>query len=105
MGGNRLNVTPNVYGVPNDGYDAILLFSDGVTDCLSDSQIFAITKKTSPKKIAQKIVQKALKTTSRRKARKDDLIKYYESIKAGKDNTTAAVMINKRKKGESHDER
>ena len=37
-------VKPNFYRLENGTYDAIMLFSDGVTDCLSDDQIFAITR-------------------------------------------------------------
>lgn len=104
LGGDRLNITPNISCVPNDTYDAILLFSDGVTDCLSDDQIFAATKWTNPKKLAYKIVQKALKTTSRRPKKASDLVSFNEVIPAGKDNATAAVMINNRKKGEKRDD-
>lgn len=105
LGGGRINVTPNIQQIDNDAYDAILLFSDGVTDCLSDDQIYAVTKWTSPRKLAQKLVKKALKTTSRRAKKKSDKVSFYDEIPAGKDNTTAAVLVNKRKKGESHDER
>ena len=105
LGGGRVNVTPNIDWVDNNKYDAILLFSDGVTDCLSDDQIFAITKWTSPRYIAQKIVKKALKTTSRRARKETDVVSFYDEIPAGKDNTTAAVLLNKRKKGEAHNER
>lgn len=105
LGGNRLNVTPNIQSIPNDGYDAILLFSDGVTDCLSDNQIYAVTKYTKPKRLAREIVKKALKTQSKRAKKESDLVSFYEEITAGKDNTTAAVMLNNRKKGENNDER
>lgn len=105
LGGGRINVTPNIVVTKNDSYDAILLFSDGVTDCLSDDQIYAVTKKTSPKKLAQKIVEKALNNTSRREKKKTDQVPFYEEIPGGKDNTTAAVLINKRKKGGNRDDR
>lgn len=105
LGGGRLNVTPNIRSIDNNGYDAILLFSDGVTDCLSDDQIFAVTKKTKPKLLAQKIIKKALKTTSTRARKKTDVVGFYDEIPAGKDNTTAAVLFNKRRKGETHNER
>ena len=105
LGGGRINVTPNIEVIDNNGYDAILLFSDGVTDCLSDDQIYTVTRWTNPRFLAQKLVKKALKTTSRRERKPTDKISYYDEIPAGKDNTTAAVLLNKRKKGESHDER
>ena len=105
LGGSRLNVTPNAVAIPNDSYDAILLFSDGVTDCLSDEQIFAVTRKTSAKRIAHKLVQKALRTVSTRKKKPNDQIAFYEEIQPGKDNTTAAVLLNDRREDGSHDER
>lgn len=105
LGGGRVNVTPNVAWIGNNEYDAILLFSDGVTDCLSDDQIYAVTRWTSPRLLAQKIVRKALRTTSKRERKKTDKITFHEEIPAGKDNTTAAVLFNKRKKGETHDGR
>lgn len=97
LGGERVNITPNINVVANNAYDAILLFSDGVTDCLSDDQIYAVSRRTNPKKLAQKIVEKALKTKSVRKAKSTDQITFSNVIEPGKDNTTAAVMLNKKK--------
>lgn len=37
-----------------------MLFSDGVTDCLSDKQIMAITKSTKPAYIASALVDEAI---------------------------------------------
>lgn len=96
--GQREVVEPNVKIIPNNSYDAILLFSDGVTDCLSDNQIYAITNQTSHKELAKAIVNNALNTDSKRAKRGDKTDSaYYEEIKGGKDNTTAAVYINKTK--------
>ena len=105
LGKERINVSPNLKTIRNNEYDAILLFSDGVTDCLSDNQIYAITKKTAPKMLAQKIVEKALKTTSKRVKQESDQVGFYEEIPAGKDNTTAAVLLNKRKEENQNNER
>ncbi|MBQ3409447.1 MAG: protein phosphatase 2C domain-containing protein [Clostridia bacterium] len=105
LGYGSLNVMPNVAIIPNNEFDAILLFSDGVTDCLSDDQIYAVTKNTSPKKIAQKIVDKALHTVSKRAKKESDRLPFFDEIPAGKDNATAAVLLNKIKKGEHRDDR
>lgn len=96
--GQNEPVKPNTKIIPNSDYDAILLFSDGVTDCLSDNQIYAITRETNHKELAKTIVNRAINTDSRRPRRgnKSDEA-YYDVIRGGKDNTTAAVVINKTK--------
>lgn len=79
----------------NESYKALMLFSDGVTDCLSDTELYAITRKTSPKKLATKIVDKAVSTFSLRQDLKDNP-QYVSRIEAGKDNASA-VVFDKRK--------
>lgn len=77
----------------NESYKSLMLFSDGVTDCLSDAQLMAITKSTDPKDLAKAIVDKALTTESKLE---DSMLgdDYKPVIPAGKDNTTAAVYHN-----------
>ena len=70
-----------------------MLFSDGVTDCLSDSQLYAITRNTDPKYLAKAIVNNALTNESYRPDLGDNA-DYRSHISAGKDNTTAAVYRN-----------
>ena len=48
----------------NKDYDMILLFSDGVTDCLSEEEIAIICRETDKREIYKKLVGKALETTS-----------------------------------------
>ena len=84
----------NSYFIDNSSYDHLLLLSDGVTDCLSDNQIMAITKKTPRDKIAAALVDKANITNSHRQKTEDDA--YYENIWGGKDNTTAAVFTRRK---------
>ena len=106
LGGPQVSsVAPKITTCNNNEYDAILLFSDGVTDCLSDDQIFAVTKWTSKKKLAKKLVEKAISNTSKRAKREDDQLEFYEEIPGGKDNTTAAVLFNDDKKGKDKDAR
>lgn len=85
--------------LPNSAYRTLMLFSDGVTDCLSDNQIMAITKRTKSKDLAAAIVNEALVHDSK----KDKLVSvegFYSEISGGKDNTTAAVYDNTKYKGE-----
>lgn len=77
----------------NDSYKTLMLFSDGVTDCLSDRQIMTITKNTKPKDIANAIVNEALTKDSNRPEFKNSS-DYKSHISAGKDNTTAIVFDN-----------
>ena len=88
---DELNV--HFSGVPNDRYETLMLFSDGVTDCLSDSQLYAITRNTDPKYLAKAIVNNALTNESYRPDLGDNA-DYRSHISAGKDNTTAAVYRN-----------
>ena len=78
----------------NDSYDKLLLLSDGVTDCLSDNQIMAITKNTPRDKIAAALVDAANTIDSHRERKNDSA--YYDDILAGKDNTTAAVFTRRK---------
>ena len=82
----------------NSGYKTLMLFSDGVTDCLSDKQLMAITQSTKPSDLARAIVDKALNTDSKLEDVGHNLLanpnNYVSSIPAGKDNTTAAVYHN-----------
>ena len=85
--------------IENSKYDLLLLFSDGVTDCLSDDDIVAVCKKSNRSEIAKKIVKKAIKHDS---IVPEEYINYTELntyIPGGKDNATAAVYV-PRKEGE-----
>ena len=82
-------LTPNFYFLDNKDYEKIILVSDGVSDCLSDKEIMAITTNTSREEIAKALVNSALTTTSIRKPKEKET-GYYSKIPPGKDNTTAA---------------
>lgn len=83
----------------NDIYKTLMLFSDGVTDCLSDSQIMAITRRTNPKDLASAIVNAAI-TTDTVKQELASVEGFYTSISGGKDNTTAAIYDNTKYQGD-----
>lgn len=92
-------IQPNFYTWQNIYYDSILLLSDGVTDCLSDSDILAITKYTDRTTLAKTIVESALKYDSISPKHLRSNPDYKERILAGKDNTTAAVFTKGIEKG------
>lgn len=79
----------------NNNYELLMLFSDGVTDCLSDNQIKVLANTTSREKLAIQIVNAAKENES--------IKSFYENgeyidktIPAGKDNLTAAVYSRSR---------
>lgn len=76
-------------------YDMLLLFSDGVTDCLSEDDISVICNTTNRKEVIKKIVQRAIEHDS---IASNELYENYSEFKmyipGGKDNTTAAAFIN-----------
>ena len=71
----------------NNNYKSLLLFSDGVTDILSDSDIKNVIDTTDKKDIIDGIIYDALNIEN------DDLKDC--GIKPGKDNTTVALYIKK----------
>lgn len=83
-------VTPSNCVIPNYCYDTLLLFSDGVTDCLSDRDIMAITENTPKEELASTLVNIAKTKNSKQNHLDSNL--YNSIIKPGKDNTTAAIL-------------
>jgi len=81
---------PRFYTIKNSDYEKILLFSDGVTDCLSDKDILAITRRTPKEKLSEVLVETALNNKSYPREGLERA-SYYSCIEGGKDNTTAAV--------------
>ncbi len=73
----------------NTDYEQALLFTDGVTDCLSDRQLEKITNEQDSK-LARTIVDQALITDSTNDYL--DISEYYPVVQGGKDNATAAVL-------------
>lgn len=79
--------------IDNDDYDMVLLFSDGVTDCLSEDDIAVITRSTDKSKLSQELVRRALDSVSKVPEEVRHDFRYLQEIKGGKDNTTAATFI------------
>ena len=82
--GLKDEVEPKSTIIDNSSYDCLLLVSDGISDCLSDERIKAITKTTDRKVLARKLIEET-------KAR-DSVNKIGTGrIRAGKDNATVAL--------------
>lgn len=90
MGSERVSPVSTV--IKNSDYKCLMLFSDGVTDCLSDATIKAITESTPFNKLAEEFVKRALDEKSFAPDGLDPK-SYYGQISGGKDNTTAAVFV------------
>lgn len=86
----------HIHILDNSQYDLLLLFTDGVTDCLSDEDIVAVCKTSDKKELANKIVEKALNTNSILPEDITDYKEYNVVISGGKDNATAAVYTPKK---------
>lgn len=87
---------PHFQILKNTEYDMLLLFSDGITDCLSEDDIAVICKNSDRKEVAKTLVEKA----NRHDSIEPEEFENYEHLKdyipGGKDNATAAVYIQKK---------
>ena len=87
--GSDYNTKPDIILLDNSSYDGILLFTDGVTDCLSDSKIEKLV--TSKKQnLAQKISKEAVYGKPSKKIPKGEA---FSVPKNGKDNATVALYF------------
>ena len=103
----RLLIHPSCEIVKNEDYDMVLLFTDGVTDCLSDEDIALVCSTTDKKELAKKVVERAIEKDSVWPNEYAEYMEYNTDynhinhyISGGKDNTSAAVCINKNNKDE-----
>lgn len=81
IGEDSLKYVP-IITIPNNSYDKLLLFSDGVTDLLSQEEIKIIANSTPRDEITRALVDRAMA----RGIKKGDIV-----VSAGKDNATAAM--------------
>ena len=77
----------------NYDYDNIYLFTDGITDCLSDFQIFNIIQNNSDNKILRNLINASNNMITYNKSLLTD--EYYDRIIGGKDNMSAIVYKKK----------
>ena len=89
-------IRPHIKIIDNKDYDMLLLFTDGVTDCLSDEDIAVACRTTDKKVLANKIVEQAIKHDSIREEKYEEYNHLNLYIPGGKDNTSAAVYMPKR---------
>ena len=88
------DIAPQFYITNNKDYDMLFLFSDGVTDCLSDNNLLAITKNTDKKQLASKILENALSNESIARKEISTNPNYQQIIPPGKDNATVSILFN-----------
>lgn len=100
----RKLIHPHTQVINNSDYDLLLLFTDGVTDCLSDEDIVAVCKTSDKKELASKIVEKAIRHDSVIPDEYVDNVELSQYIPGGKDNATAAVYAPKKVKGRGRDD-
>lgn len=77
----------------NSSYQDLFIFTDGVTDCLSDDAIIRIIESNTYLKMSQIIVKNAITTDSYNFTLDSD--EYYNKIYGGKDNSSAVVFSKK----------
>ena len=77
----------------NDKYDKLLLFTNGVTDCLSDERIKLIANTSKKEKILEKIIDEAVNVEQEepKNITLPEDFRVYPT--PGKDNTTGAILI------------
>ena len=88
--GSAEDIKINTYTIPND-YEYLILTTDGVTDCLSDSSLESVIRNNKESNLANTIVEQVLHSISFCHEGAD----YQKEIKGGKDNTTCAVLKRK----------
>lgn len=86
------------YEVSKADIDKLFLFSDGITDCISDEQLTELICQNSDEEICNSIIDVVLSTDSF--AINLDPNDYYDKICAGKDNASIVYRKNRRVKND-----
>ena len=88
--GHTYNIKPSILKINNNNYSALILLTDGVTDCLSDDRIKFIINKKGQSNIAKKLIKEAV-------SKKQNYILpkgiQFHDIEPGKDNASVAIYI------------
>ena len=87
--GSEELATIQTYMLPNSSYDRLLLFSDGVTDLLTQERLAVLSSGHDLSTITKYIVEEAITCDAIRKNGGDEY--HRASIAHGKDNATAAM--------------
>ena len=88
--GPDFNMEPEIIKINNRSYDGLLLFTDGVTDCISDSKIEKIVTKSNKNKLVQNIINEAVYGKPPKRIPKGD--EFCVPIN-GKDNASVAIYF------------
>jgi|GEM_PF-3319241 len=84
------DIEPEVFKLPNNEYNGLLLFTDGVTDCLSDSKIARLTIKGSKKNLAKNLIKEAVYGNPPKRSPKGSEFLIPQN---GKDNASVALYL------------
>lgn len=96
LGCNSKRLIIDHYILSNEKINNIFLFTDGITDCLSDTKIYDIINSNLTEDLSKKIVESAINNNSNRFDLNEN--EYYNNIPGGKDNLAAIVYEKKRGK-------
>lgn len=88
--GRYYNTKPIISRISNNNYDGLLLFTDGVTDCLSDEKIKFLVHSGEDKDIASRIIYEAVHQKQSDIVPKGD---YFRDVINGKDNASVALYM------------
>lgn len=94
LGCEKRLLTLDFYEIDIEKMNQLYLFSDGITDCVSDSTLNSIISSNTFDQIPSKIINIALSENSHCPIKSQD---YYEMIQAGKDNASIIGKIKRRK--------
>ena len=79
----------------NDIYDSLFIFSDGVTDCLSEEELLNIIKYSNYDNCLKNIIDFSISNNSFLDINNLD---YYNKIDGGKDNASAVALIKRKER-------
>lgn len=103
IGSNERDFHPDVTVIDNSDYEALLLFTDGITDIVSDKAIKYIYDHNLPPVFLLEIIEEAVNSAPEtisqdaKERFKDREFMIYEQTKPGKDNAT--MLLYKKRKG------
>jgi serine/threonine protein phosphatase PrpC len=86
--GSTNDVDPDISKIPNKEYKGLLLFTDGITDCLSESKMARIVTKGSKANLAKNLIREAVHGEPPKRAPKG---REFHIPQNGKDNASVAL--------------
>ena len=93
LGSEDINLSMQV--IPNSSYDTLLLLTDGVTDCLSDSKIKMIANTANKDNILSNLIDEAVNKEQKIEPIVNLSNEEIHIPKAGKDNASGAILVKK----------